>query len=65
MEPIKKTTGIDPIVEIRDIVLGDGVPGWLVWLRIDNQQFPIGEPREERSEAEWYADMLRKALARI
>ncbi len=55
---------VAPIVELRDIVIGDG-PGWLVWLRIGNQTFTIGDAHEAKDEAEWSADMLRKALARL
>jgi hypothetical protein len=35
---------------------------WRVWLKIGVQSFNVGEDREERGEAEWYADMLRIAL---
>lgn len=54
---------VSPIVELRDIVLGTAM-GWQVWLRIGNQQFAVGNPHEEKEEAEISATWLREALAR-
>jgi hypothetical protein len=54
-------------VELRDcLVGGDEGVGFLVWLKIGNQEFPIGNAYEskEKDEAEWYARMLREALDR-
>ena len=59
------TGGPIAIVEIKDICVGDDI-GYLVLLKVGNQQFSIGDAYEkgEKDEAEWYAEMLRKALAR-
>lgn len=62
---VPSSTAVAPIVELRDVVLGEGYPGWMVWLRIGNQQFSIGDAHEEKDGAEWSADMLRKALTRV
>lgn len=52
------------IVEIKDICVGDEM-GYLVLLKVGNQQFSVGDAYEkgDKDEAEWYAEMLRKALA--
>src|SRR5260221_13680976 len=52
----------EKLVKLRDVVLGEGEPGWQVWLEIGNQYFPVGNAYDVQSDAEWYADMLRKAL---
>ena len=51
------------IVELRDIVVGDA-PGWLVTLKVGNQQFTIGSACDVKEDADFMADMLRKALSR-
>lgn len=59
---------IEPKVILKDcLVGGDEGVGFHVWLKIGNQEFPIGNAFEskEKEDAEWSADMLRKALARI
>ncbi len=36
-----------------------------VWLRLAEQSFPVGFPSDTPEHAEWYAQMLRRALDRL
>lgn len=51
-------------VEIRPIVMAGTPSACQVWLTNSaDQQFAVGNPHETRGDGEWFADMLRKAIA--
>jgi hypothetical protein len=63
--PSAELRGEVAIVELRNMVLGAGDPGWQVTLKIGNQSFYVNDAHDVKEEAEWTADMLRKAIARL
>lgn len=50
-------------VEISPIVMVGSPNACQVWLNRGAQQFAVGNPHETREDGEWFADMLRKAIA--
>jgi len=49
-------------VEVQSVAVSDAPDAHQVWLRRGVQQFPVGDYRDTREEAEWYAGQLRTAL---
>jgi hypothetical protein len=41
------------------------IMGNQVWLKIDNQSFPVGMYWNNLNEAKWYAEQLKTALSKL
>jgi hypothetical protein len=53
------------VVVVQKCVVQDWPDAHAVRLHVGNQHFPVGDAWETREEADFYAGMLRQALARL
>ncbi len=61
----RRAPHMERYVEIRPVLVRDWPDAHLVFMKIGNQQFQIGDALETKEEAEWSRDMLCIALDRI
>jgi hypothetical protein len=52
-------------VSVKPVIVSDAPDAHQVWLDVGVQHFPVGDYRDTKDEADWYADQLRRAILNL